>query len=104
MFLGMSKVFLRSETALSKRLLLLPDFPCCGGSRMFLGMSKVMRTAVPSVLGLGEWQITWVCHDNHDNHDDDVVVMVVMVVMMMVVVVMITVTMMCPLWWGRSEH
>ena len=68
---------------------------------MFLGMSKVMRTAVPSVLGLGEWQITWVCHDNHDNHDDDVVVMVVMVVMMMVVVVMITVTMMCPLWWGR---
>ena len=67
MFLGMSKV----ETSLSKRLLLLPDFPCCGGSRMFLGMSKVMRTAVPSVLGLGEWQITWVCHDNHDDGDDD---------------------------------
>ena len=38
---------------------------------MFLGMSKVMRTAVPSVLGLGEWQITWVCHDNHDDDDHD---------------------------------
>ena len=43
---------------------------------------------MPSVLGLGEWQITWVCHDNHDNHDDDVVVMVVMVVMMIATVLM----------------
>ena len=25
---------------------------------------------MPSVLGLGEWQITWVCHDNHDDDDD----------------------------------
>ena len=25
---------------------------------------------MPSVLGLGEWQITWVCHDNHDDGDD----------------------------------
>ena len=63
-FLGGSPTLLASGLSL---LLLPPDSKtpllwgsAGGGARMSLGMLKVIRTAVPSLLGLGEWQITYV--------------------------------------------